>query len=134
VKHNWPEILAAQIESMDGVPFEWGKTDCCMFAANVVEEMTGIDYAKEFRGKYKTMKGAIRALKRKGLDEVMDGKFKRTDFPKRGDVVLINKEITEQPIPALGICIGMQIALMGDDGLEFLPIGMEAAAWDVHNG
>src|ERR1700733_5781171 len=32
--------------------FEWGKNDCCLFAANAIQSFTGIDLADEFRGKY----------------------------------------------------------------------------------
>jgi len=134
VKENWPEVLDKCISDARGKPFEWGEHDCCMFAANVVEELTGTDYAAEFRGKYKTMRGASKALGKIPLDKTMDKKLKRTQHPNRGDVVLIGKEITQQPLPALGICLGMTVALIGDQGIEFLPVAVIAAAWDVHSG
>jgi len=134
MRQDWPEILAYRVESMVGVSFEWGKTDCCMFAADIVAAMTGIDYAAEFRGRYKTMRGAARLLRKKSLVEIMDGKLHRTKHPKRGDVVLIDETITQQPIPALGVCLGRHIVLMGDDGIEYLPVGTETIAWDVHRG
>lgn len=35
-------------------PFIWGINDCCLFSANIIKEITGIDYAKSYRNKYNT--------------------------------------------------------------------------------
>jgi len=131
MKEDWPEILDKCIDDARGKPFVRGQHDCCMWTADTVLALTGIDYAKEFRGKYKTIRGARKALGKKGLPGVMDTKFSRTAHPKRGDIVLIPTEITMQPVEAIGICIGMTIALIGDNGLEFLPLSDSSAAWDI---
>ncbi len=35
-------------------PFAWGTNDCCLFPADAIEAMTGVDIASDFRGKYAT--------------------------------------------------------------------------------
>jgi hypothetical protein len=48
---DWPQRLVAAIEAARGRPFSWGAMDCCLFAADVVLAMTGVDYAAGFRGR-----------------------------------------------------------------------------------
>ncbi len=131
---NWPEILNQCIDDARRREFTWGRFDCCMWAADTVEAMTGTDYAAEFRGKYKTIRGAVKALNKRTLKEVMDGKFARTEHPSRGDLVLIPIEITGQPIEGIGICAGDKLVMIGDGGLEFLPLSVATAAWAVKHG
>lgn len=38
---NWPELLARYVESKANEPFVWGANDCCSFAINAVERITG---------------------------------------------------------------------------------------------
>ena len=71
--------------------FEWGKYDCCMFAADIVKAKTGIDLAANHRGKYNSEIGSIKALKKYGnFTDILDANFTRLDninFAQRGDVV-----------------------------------------------
>ena len=131
---SWPEELDAQLTKARGKKFVWGKCDCCLWAADVVEALTGVDYAAEFRGKYKTITGAKKALGKRTLRTIMNKKLPKIKHPHRGDVVLIPRSITKQELPALGICIGMQVAMMGDGGLEFLPVSVITGAWSIHDG
>lgn len=53
-------------------PFKWGENDCMLSAANYYLETTGVDYAKEFRGKYSTAISAYRLLiKAGGVEKVL---------------------------------------------------------------
>ncbi len=132
---DWPERMNAVIEEARDKPFAWGEHDCCLFAADVVQAITGKDYAKEYRGKYKTMRGAYKLLKKKPLAKVLDSRFKRTPFPNRGDVVLIPGSMVGSVQDALGICIGVKVALVSEGGgLDFMPYGGDMKAWSVRNG
>jgi hypothetical protein len=55
---TWPERLAAFIEARRMMPFCWGKNDCALFACDAALEMTGVDLAADFRGKYHDAVGA----------------------------------------------------------------------------
>ncbi|QPG06566.1 hypothetical protein IT774_05175 [Salinimonas marina] len=69
-KINWATALTRLIlDNMDR-PFEWGKFDCCLFAADAVQLITGQDYAAPFRGTYTTQLGAARSLKRYGAGTI----------------------------------------------------------------
>lgn len=131
-KPNWEEILYAEIDKHHA--FEWGKKDCALFVADIVEKMTGIDYAKPFRGKYTTEKGAYMALKKYGhgsLENWVDYNFKevKPTQAKRGDVVLHDCSIDEGK--ALGICLGKNFLGQGEDGAYFLPMSKALRAWRV---
>ncbi len=57
---DWPSRLADIQLTETEVPFQWGVSDCALFAADVVEAMTGVDPAARWRGKYKTPRGSMR--------------------------------------------------------------------------
>ena len=74
-------------------PFEWGKNDCCLMAANYYIATSGIDYAESFRGKYNTAIGAYRLLsKAGGMDAILTrNDFRKLDhagFANTGDVAI----------------------------------------------
>ncbi len=127
-REDWPERMVAAIDAARSQPFVWGESDCCLFAADVVLAMTGEDYAKAFRGKYKSARGALGALKRHGhgdIEKTMDGMFERR-YPMRGDVVMA--VIDNQQ--ALGICVGADAAFKGPAGASFLSVD-GLIAWAV---
>lgn len=83
------------VESRKDVPFEWGKQDCCLFAADAVVAMGGEDYAAPYRGKYSTEIGAKRLLSKSakdGLNGLISDILEPIDknMAQRGDVVLFD--------------------------------------------
>lgn len=122
---GWESRLIKKLESTQG--FEWGVNDCCLFAADCVKEMTGVDHAEEFRG-YKTSIGAYKRLKKAGgLIAVMDSKLRSVPvkLAKRGDVIGFQND---QEI-SLGICVGDKIAAISESGLVYLPMNKAVKAW-----
>jgi hypothetical protein len=119
-----PEIL----EKYRVEPFTWGQLDCCLFAANVIRDMTGHDYAEDLRGTYDTQFGAARVLHRYGgLEELVDhflGPSQAPSLARRGDVVL-----GEVPEPTVGICVGHKAVFKSDGGLESLPLDLCIRSW-----
>ena len=133
---DWPERLKAAIESARDEPFAWGTNDCALFACNVILEITGVDFAEEFRGRYRSRRGAIRALNKiagLGLEKLADHLADREGiaevpvaFAQRGDVMLMDTPTG----PALGICIGGEVAAPQENaGLAFVPAATARRAW-----
>lgn len=95
---DWPTRLITLLQERRLTPFEWGKHDCCLFAADAYMALCDKDLASEFRGHYKTELGAYRALKKRGyesVEAVLSAKLsqpKTTTLPERGDILLINYE------------------------------------------
>jgi len=111
-------------------PFAWGTNDCCLFAANGVQAMTGIDFAEPYRG-YSTARGALEKLGTDGIEGVATkawGSPKNAAYAQRGDPVLIALDDGEK---ALGLCIGTRAASVGQGGIVMLPMSRAILAWSI---
>lgn len=130
---DWPQRLAAAIEAARGRPFCWGAHDCALFAAEVVQALTGIDFAAEFRGRYASKAEAVGLLGERGGLEAVVTAVLGTPRPspilaQRGDVVMV---VTDEG-HALGICNGAHAACAGrEGGLVFKPMPEWRLAWEV---
>ncbi|MFB9772112.1 DUF6950 family protein [Sphingomonas yabuuchiae] len=124
---DWEARLAAYLESHRLRPFAWGDHDCCLFCAGAVESMTGVDPMPEFRGRYSTAIGAERALRRYGggtLDATLDDKFTpvTASLARRGDIIMSGG--------LLGICLGLHLVAVGQEGEREGLIRIARSAWD----
>jgi hypothetical protein len=129
---DWPQRLVAAIEAARGRPFAWGAMDCCLFAADVVLAMTGVDYAAGFRGRYDSRAGAVALLgARGGLEAVatsaLGEPLPTTLMAQRGDVVMVRSPEG----PALGVCEGVMAWFAGPDGVVPRPMREAVKAWRV---
>lgn len=127
---GWEQRLYESLENQG--PFVWGQSDCCLFAADAVKAMTGTDPAKEFRGRYKSEKGATRILAklgglRKAIGSVM-GEEINPLLAQRGDIVLLNN--AGRGIAGVINSRG-QISAKGVSGVIELPIRDAVCAWRV---
>lgn len=129
---DWERRLSAFIRNSGS--FEWGRSDCALFVASGVEEMTGKDPAASVRGKYKSEVGALRAHRGKlgdfagallesvGCSEVPPLKA------RRGDVVAFDSVLGE----TLGLVdLNGEIVAMGHEGPVRLKYGQHHRAWKV---
>jgi hypothetical protein len=125
---DWEAKLSDYIASMLGEPFVWGVNDCCTFSAGAVEAITGIDPIPEYRGKYDTALGSVRALGGKKLEQVMDDKFPELPigFAQRGDLAMMDG--------CVGVVMGDYALFVSEDGLERIKRPMWDKAWSVGRG
>ncbi len=126
---DWPERLAEFVQSRRDTPFSWGGNDCCLFAADAVQAVTGTDPAADLRGTYAAALDAARLVEELGGIEAIAAARLGDEIPvllaRRGDVVAIDAGAGI----SLGVCIGAQAAVPAADGLAFLPIGQATRAW-----
>ena len=128
---DWPIILARKIEEAEHEPFEWGVNDCCLWVAFIIEAMTGIDYAKDFRDIKYAEKDIKELLNNKSLKVTIVsilGNPININFAKRGDVVLGSFKNRE----TLGICIGEKTAFKSPKGLHQVPTLSCECAWRIN--
>lgn len=127
---NWPERLAAFIETRRVRVFSWGEQDCVLFAADAVLEMTGVDLAEGERG-YRSASGAAKRIKRAGGMRALAASRlpeKHPGLAQRGDVVLV--EVDERE--SFGVVAGGGYWCgPGVDGLVFRPMTDVVAAFEV---
>lgn len=88
-KNNWAKLLADKIKEYQTIPFEWGKSDCCLFACDCIKEICNIDPAENHRGTYSSQRGSLSSQKKNGyITDTLDKYFNRIDhkMKQRGDV------------------------------------------------
>lgn len=128
---DWPQRLAAAVEAARLQPFDWGRHDCALWAADVVLALTGEDHGAAFRGQYRSRGGAAFVIARAGGLAAIATRALGAPVPitqaQRGDVCLLDCEFG----PALGICIGDRVAFTGPPGLVLVPLLECAQAWHV---
>lgn len=132
---NWPKLLAISIEMAKEKPFVWGTHDCCLFAADCANAITGIDAAASLRGTYSNEGQATALVETNGglaslVSSVCSGAGWLRITPKqaqRGDIVCYS----ENDSPALGICVGSQCAFLSPSGITFRPLTKCSTAWRV---
>ncbi|MEH3107157.1 MAG: hypothetical protein PGN09_07705 [Sphingomonas fennica] len=128
---DWEERIVRYLEPLRARPYEWAKNDCCTFAAGAVEAMTGVDPMAEFRGRYATARGAVRAIRRIGagtLPATLDAKFRRIEaaLAQRGDVVWIDDG---SALGSLGLCWGPAMIAVGQQDERVGLIQVPRALW-----
>ena len=132
-KTNWPRIIADEITKHRSTEFVWGKSDCCLVVADIVKSFSDIDIADGLRGKYKTAKGSLMALRRYGEGDIpstADRTLKRKPVSEvsRGDVVLVKTQAGE----SLGIYFNTRVWAMSEEGLIDLSKETILIAWGVN--
>jgi hypothetical protein len=128
---DWETRLSDYISEKRHEPFAYGKNDCCTFALGAAQAITGVDPMPEFRGKYDTLIGSVRALKEIGagdLESTMDTKFPEIGigFAQRGDLAFFDGSV--------GVVMGSFAWFVSDNGLERVPRSMWDKAWSVGRG
>ena len=124
------------IAEYSGKPFVLGVNDCWTLANRAVELVTGAPMVDKWRG-YKTIRGALRAIKEHGADDVLallDGKLSRVGdgaHPRVGDIVAIQSD--DPDWPALGVCLGFGQVFVARDGTFGLDLmgNWTGLAWRV---
>lgn len=64
---GWHSSLTAYLADVARTPFVYGQHDCALFAADAVRVMTGVDLAGTYRGRYSSLSGGMRILRKDGF-------------------------------------------------------------------
>lgn len=123
MKHpDWHNRLIAVIRAAEKRPFLWGEHDCCLFAADCAEAMTGDNFADGWRGTYESETGAKKALLRGGgsLEKVLAKYLDEVPvkMAQRGDIAVVENAGTR----CAGVIYGGAVWVPGEAGLVCLRI------------
>lgn len=111
---DWEKRLQAVIEESSRRPFDPQKWNCCLFARQVVQALTGRLPADVWRGSIvNTVDGA-------GLARI------EPTQAQRGDLVL-----ADVPETTVGVCLGAKSAFVSPQGLSLLRTSRASMAWRV---
>lgn len=156
-REDWADRLAALLDARAGTPFAWGAADCCLFVADAVAAVTGVDIAAaEFRGRYRDAASGARVLRRwlraegapagqpplaalwRRLARRHGWRPAPIEYARRGDIVLLPAAALAQ-VPGTGydhaaaivdLC-GARAVTAGPAGLVRVPLAPAGSAWRV---
>lgn len=129
---DWRPRLRAFLAAQAEAPFAYGSADCGAFAGGAIEAMTGENPHAKVAGKYKTMAGALRALKRLGHDDhVAYAASLLTEieplYATFGDIAVVDSPEG----PALGVVVGAHIEVRAPGGRGVVPLTDAVRAFRV---
>lgn len=123
MRTDWRARLGVYLATEARTPFHYGKSDCALFAAGAVNAMTGNDPSASYRGRYTTLRGGLRILRKDGFRDHVErtaALFAEVS-PQRaqaGDIAVVDTPNG----PSLGVVQGEWIAVRTISGLGFVPI------------
>lgn len=130
---GWEDRLLKVIEGARTRPYRLGEHDCLRVACQSVEALTGIDLWPRFAG-YATKREAIATILQYGktlpdaVSAVLGIEPMSPKLARRGDVCHYVDAGDH-----LGVCVGEDVAVLGDAGLVLVPITSSAlrCAWRI---
>src|ERR1700732_272724 len=137
---DWPTRLSEFLEERKSRPFEWGVHDCCLFACDAIQVMTGVDVASTLREKkYSDPHGARAVIKEAGASSVVElaewiaelHKLREIPVPfaQRGDAVILSHGGVQSI--AIVSLDGLDAIAPGKDGLIANPTRYGTRAWRI---
>jgi hypothetical protein len=128
---GWRVALDSFIAERMQKPFAWGSNDCCIFAADAVLAMTGVNHATGLRGSYDGALQAARVVSELGGLSAIASRAGPECHPLcagPGDVGLVTNEGRE----LLAVCDGAHWLAPTSEGLAAMPFESARAAWRAH--
>lgn len=129
-RHDWQLRLSSFVQTRARTPFVWGSNDCCLFAADAVEAMTGVDLAASLRGYDSELTAQQIIDAHGGLEQLVTGLLGAAVSPLLagvGDVVLLESESGDM----LAICNGVTAVAPAKRGMAVLAMNAARAAWRI---
>ena len=130
---DWKPRLRAFLAEQGDKQFQFGQQDCGALAGGAIEAMMGENPHAKVAGKYKTMAGALRALKRLGHDDhvayaasVLE-ELKNPLEATFGDIAVVDSPEG----PALGVVVGAYIEVRAPNGRGLVPLTEAVRAFRV---
>ena len=131
---DWEGRLIEWLGKASEQRFVWGEFDCALAAADALTAQTGQDFAKPWRGTYRTDKGALKALLRRGYRncwEAMADALGTDSVPasllSRGDIGAVNAA----GMKTLGVIWAGSIWLPEPHGLMPHSIKLVSHGWQL---
>lgn len=131
-RETWKADLRSYLTAQADAPFAYGSADCGAFAGGAIEAMTGENPHAAVAGKYKTMAGALRALKRLGHEDHIAYAASVLDeidplYAQLGDIAVVQADEGH----ALGVVVGAHIEVRTPAGRGVVPLTDAVRAFRV---
>ena len=119
-KPDWENELNKYLNTLNKKVFQFGKYDCCIFVADAMLAITGIDHMAEYRNKYTTLdegNSLLQTVGKRSLYRTLTAKFGKAQkgvYGKKGDVAYHED--------CCGLVIGRYAMFIGEKGQVIIPI------------
>ena len=123
-----PAKVLAALNKWQRRKFNYGDADCCQFAAFIVKELTGQDYAADFQ--YNTEQEADQIISKAGdlQDFIASVLGEPSGQLKDGDPCLIKLPIVGQ---LLGVKLGASVVALTEKGMVRVDVRYLVCGWSV---
>ncbi|WP_246666017.1 hypothetical protein [Aquamicrobium sp. LC103] len=127
------EIVAVVVEKEMAKAYRYGTADCFFFGCRVADALDKrLKLTSTYRGSYKTLLGAQRALRRRGFKSLVDLFATHLEpcapaAARMGDVVILQLDNAEH----VGICNGARFVTKTERGRSFHDLSAVKAAFHV---
>jgi hypothetical protein len=139
-RSDWQPALDRFLAERRFERFHYGRLDCCLFAADAVFLMTGIDLASEYRNRYSTRRQALALLRAEGLrniEELVERNMEQRGFAEippayasRGDICLLHRPHRDSSLGIVDLK-GRYVVVLSRDGYLGAPLKLAARAWRI---
>jgi hypothetical protein len=130
---DWRVRLAEYLAECATKPFRYGQHDCALFAGGALAAVTGVDLTEPYRGRYATIRGGLRVLRRSGYDDAVAlaaAHLRARDSgetARPGDLAVVEAD----GVQALGVVQGGSIYLVSLNGLVLAPLAQAQTIFEV---
>lgn len=133
---DWSERLEEVVRAHRARAFQWGESDCLMFAGLCVEAVRGDNPAARFAGTYDAERCAAKIILSLGARDapgVLATMFRERAMGegRRGDLAVLREPTPEDPLGAIGVVLGAVVAGYGPDGLTLLSLADATRTFEV---
>lgn len=143
MREDWRKRIQIVVNENKDKQLSWGEHDCFTFMSQCYEAFYG-EQLLDVRGKYKTLKGAVKyyhklqeTFEEDNIIEYMDRRFGRckSSLILHGDIVARPEPDTESSVfgYAFGTVINNSIAFVAEHGVVFLPLDNGDYIWRPSN-
>lgn len=130
---GWRERFDALVAERMHTPYAWGEHDCCLWTADSVLAVSGVDHAAAWRGTYADAAGGARLLAELGGLSALAAMAGDPILPLMaavGDIGIVEHGGRQ----SLAVCTGDCWLLAATHGLAVKPFDAATAAWRVAHG
>jgi len=128
---GWETRLQAALKQDIERPFEWSVYDCATWAFSVRAALTGLDATPAWKGKYTSLAGGLRLMKRLGWADyqamgtaLLGAALDDVRLAQRGDIAL-------GPDGGFGVVVGRCVFGLAPDGITASVLADCRMAWRV---
>jgi hypothetical protein len=130
---GWQDVFFAYLEIARVTPFQWGVQDCCLFAADVVDTVSGTTLREQLSLCYTDETTALAYIASFGtLEAAVSSWLGTSEAPNSagpGDIVIA----TLDNGPTVGVCLGVKCAFASivDGPLLYTDRSVITACWPI---